>query len=155
MGRSIEAVLASKGVRVEGESLAHYGTKGMRWGKRKARKAERTQENQRRAEARAKTKSMSDDELKTAIARLKLEKEYKDLNAHQISEGQKLVNEILRDVGKQTAKGLITNTINSAVNAKADDKAAAKELLKKTLKKTVAPTPAPVGRVPMKLVGQT
>ena len=156
MGRSVENLLTQCGLERVDE-LEHYGKKGMKWGKRKALKAERHEENKRRAEARAKVKTMSDDDLKTAIARLKLEKEYKDLNAHQISEGQKIVTKILTDVGTQTAKGLITNTVNSAINgAKNDDGAAAKELLKKAAKKAVkTAAPAPVGRVPMKLVGQT
>lgn len=154
MGTSISDILSANGIVADEESLSHYGTKGMRWGKRKDKinvNSERKSENKRRAEARAKTKSMTDDELKTAIARLKLEKEYKELNAHQISAGQKMVGKILTDVGTQAAKGALSSAISSATTPKTEDQIKA-ALLKKALK--AAPKPAP-GPMKLKLVGQT
>lgn len=115
MGTSTADILAQHGVLVDEETLEHYGVPGMKWGKRrKASKNARKADNAQRAEARAKVKDMSDDDLKSAINRLKLEKEYKQLNAHQLSEGQKIVGDILKDVGKQYAKNYITSSLNSA-----------------------------------------
>lgn len=111
MGRNVEDLLSANGIELSDDELAHYGKKGMRWGKRTKRSSERKSANADKAAARAKTKTMSNDELKQAIDRLKLEKEYKQLNAHEISAGQKLALEILRDVGKQTAKNYVTGTI--------------------------------------------
>jgi hypothetical protein len=113
----------------------------MKWGKRRrANTQARKADNAQRAEARAKVKDMSDDDLKSAINRLKLEKEFKSLNAHQVSEGQKIVGDILKDVGKQYAKNFITSSIDSVTKPKADDQLKA-AVLKKALK--AAPKVAP------------
>jgi hypothetical protein len=147
MGRNVEAILIANGIVASEEALAHYGKKGMKWGKRTARTNERKQANADKAAARAKTKTMSNEELKQAIDRLKLEKEYKQLNAHEISAGQKLVMEILRDVGKQTAKSYVTGAIQelTKTNSGANDAKAIKGIVK-----TAAKPQRPI----MKMVGQ-
>jgi hypothetical protein len=134
MGRSLEDLLGANGIELSDDELAHYGKKGMRWGKRNKRSSERKQGNTERAAARAKTKEMSNEDLKKAIDRLKLEKEYKQLNAHEISAGQKLALEILRDVGKQTAKNYISGTIQELT--KKDNGADGAKIVKEALKST-------------------
>lgn len=137
MGRNVEDILSANGIELKDDELAHYGKKGMRWGKRTKRSSERKAGNAERAAARAKTKDMSNEELKKAIDRLKLEKEYKSLNAHEISAGQKLVMEVLRDVGKQTAKSYVTGAIQEL--AKKEGGAAGIKSIKDAVK--VAPAP--------------
>ena len=58
---------------------------------------------------------MSDDDLKSAINRLKLEKEFKSLNAHEVSEGQKIAVDILKEIGKQQAKSYVNREIDKLV----------------------------------------
>jgi hypothetical protein len=137
MGRSVEDLLSANGIELSDDELAHYGKKGMRWGKRNKRSSERKQGNTERAAARAKTKEMSNEDLKKAIDRLKLEKEYKQLNAHEISAGQKLALEILRDVGKQTAKNYISGTIQELT--KKDNGADGAKIVKEALKSASKP----------------
>lgn len=142
MGSSTADIFAKHGVTLSEDELMHYGKKGMKWGKRKARSNERKAANADRAAARAKTKTMTDDELKSAIARLKLEKEYKQLNAHEISTGQKLVLDILKDAGKQTAQAYVRNTIQSlTTNTPTKDAA---ETVKKAVKEAPKAKPAPM-----------
>lgn len=107
MGRSATDILAKHGIGLTEEELEHAGTKGMKWGRRK-KKVEAAAEE-------AKVKSMSDDELKARINRIKLEKEYKKLTSPEISEGRKLVAEILKDVGKQQAKSYLNREIEKAI----------------------------------------
>lgn len=139
MGTSTLDILARYGVElVEDEGiLEHYGVPGMKWGKRRRANRERKTDNAQRAAARSKVKDMSDDDLKTAINRLKLEKEYKSLNAHQVSEGQKIVTDILKDVGKQYAKSYVTKSIDSLATPKTLD-----QIKAQALKTTQKPTPA-------------
>jgi len=63
--------------------LVHHGIKGMHWGIRKERKPT----------GRVRARSLSDTELKDAIARWELEKKYSELhNEVNVSSGKKLVN---------------------------------------------------------------
>lgn len=132
MGRTSADILAEHGITgVDEDILAHYGVPGMKWGKRnKARKAA----NAKRAEARAKVKDMSDDDLKSAINRLKLEKEFKQLNAHELSAGQKAALKILTDVGQQAAKNYVSGEVNKLMTPGG---------LKMTTKLAVAAAPKP------------
>lgn len=142
MGSSTVDILAKHGVTLSDDELMHYGKKGMKWGKRKARSNERKAANEERAAARAKTKSMTDDELRNAIARLKLEKEYKQLNAHEISNGQKIVLDILKDVGKQTAQSYVKNAVQTLTTTKPTEDAT--DTVKKALKNAPKTKPGPM-----------
>lgn len=141
MGRTVEDILAANGIGVEADddSLEHYGVKGMRWGKKKRAKKEAAEKAQAERDA---IKNMSDDELKKKINRIKLEKEYVKLTTPEISAGRKVVGELLMEVGKQKAKNYLANNAVDDI----------KSLLKDTARDSITPK---VGRVPMKLVGQT
>lgn len=117
MGSTSADILAEHGIRVDEDdkTLEHYGVPGMKWGKRRARNKARRAANAQRAEARSKVKDMSDDDLKAAINRLKLEKEFNQLNAHEISTGQKVVTKILSEVGTQAAKSYLNGEINKVM----------------------------------------
>lgn len=103
MGRSATDILAQHGIGLTEEELEHAGVKGMKWGRRKKKEAASVEKE--------KIKTMSDDELKAKINRLKLEKEYKTLTAPEISQGRKIVGEILKDVGKQHAKAYLNREL--------------------------------------------
>lgn len=112
------------------EELYHYGVLGMKWGVRKQKKSSgkkkslvsklkdktaSSNKNQNRKSSN-KPKKMTDDELKKAIARLQLEKQYKDLKKSQIKEGNKLVMEILRGSTKNIGEQLATYGMGTLIN---------------------------------------
>lgn len=115
------------------DELMHHGVKGMKWGVRKDRrsgsssgksklskKIKKSINNKKKAKAKAKAKEarakvkadqkktvkdMSDTELRERIARLELEKRYKDLSASQqtTSKGSKFVKNVLERSGEELA----------------------------------------------------
>lgn len=95
------------------EFLDHHGIKGQRWGVRKPR-------GDRSAFIKPKTKGpdlskMSNDDLRAAVNRMQLEKQFKDLsNSKSTSFGKKFASEILKDVGKQHVKTALTAGIGAA-----------------------------------------
>jgi hypothetical protein len=103
--------------------LIHYGKLGMKWGRRSSG---RSAENVTVGSLKKKSaRSLSDAELKQAIGRMKLEKQYKDLNPKGISRGYKVALGVL-DVGatvntamqyKDTAAGqFIKNQVTKAIS---------------------------------------
>jgi hypothetical protein len=88
---------------------------------------------------------MSDDELKSAINRLKMEREYSTLTAPQVSAGRKIVLDILKDVGKQQAKNYINKEVEKLLTGNSSVS---------VLKKAAAPEVQKPTRQLMKLVGQ-
>lgn len=74
--------------------LAHYGKIGMKWGRRSG-KTVSTEHASLRNTKKNKAKTLTDAELKSAIDRMKLEKQYRDLNPKGISAGHKAVIAVL------------------------------------------------------------
>lgn len=120
------------------DELYHYGVKGMKWGvRRTAEQLGRTlkkagasikrsvSESNRRSEQRrrerelqrmkGKPKRLTTEELQARINRLKLEKEYKSLLSESRSKGRKAVEDVLMDIGKNTAKNLGTQSCVYAI----------------------------------------
>lgn len=90
--------------------LKHVGVLGMKWGIRKRGPA--SSDHSKAREVRKKHVSeLSNDELKTVINRMQLEKQYKDLSAASVSKGSKIVQSILT--------GLAAQAINQFVRQKA------------------------------------
>jgi hypothetical protein len=81
-------------------TLKHVGVLGMHWGIHK-RGPSSTDHLRTRELAKKRTHELTNDELKTAITRLSLEKQYKDLTSASIGKGRRLVSEILQKVGAQ------------------------------------------------------
>lgn len=120
-----------------GNSLAHYGVKGMRWGVIRMRKKtggtyttgmrfrkndsgdfkKRNDANNADAKSsstRKSVKDMTDDELNAAIRRLELEKRYKDLNPEPVSAGRKFVDKVLAPAATEATKNLAKSAIDKA-----------------------------------------
>lgn len=91
----------------KGNFLEHFGVKGMKWGIRKDRRP-------RTAKAAAKkARSLSDDELRSAVNRLNLEKQYVQLTTgksgpSRIARGRSLVNQIVISAASKSAKSYLT-----------------------------------------------
>lgn len=73
-------------------------------------------------------KDMSDDEIRKAIDRINLERQYSSLSPKQISKGKKIADRVLtkmvipaaEDAGKQLVKSMLTKSINKAFKLDGD-----------------------------------
>lgn len=92
--------------------LSHYGIKGMKWGVRRANPSGKPapsgdHETAKAAKAKVKAgglKSLSNEELKTYLERMDLEKRYKKGNPGPKEEAGKFVKDILLQIGKEETK---------------------------------------------------
>lgn len=118
----------------EENALAHYGVLGMKWGVRKDRMGKlgaaprRAQARRKAAVKKLATKvrppasedhaivknlgkkpasSLSNTQLRELNNRLQLEQNYKQLQAKRKSEGQKMVEKVLKDVASRTVSEYI------------------------------------------------
>lgn len=135
MGGNINDIFMKHGITLSDDELEHAGVKGMRWGQRKRAKAVKKEAEA----AKPKVKDMSDDELKSRINRIKLEKEFAKLTAPEVSRGRKIVGEILTDVGKQQAKNYLNKNIEQLMigGIKGTVKVAAKAAVQESAKRQV------------------
>lgn len=111
-------------------TIAHFGVKGMRWGVRKATTRGSTPPSKRKpkeeggAEKRQSLDmhAMSDTELRNAINRIKLQREYAQLTApppKEKSRGRQVVENIVygsaEAAGKKVLTGALTNVLNNVL----------------------------------------
>lgn len=97
------------------EVIEHFGVKGMRWGKRKkVSGGKETADSKNVSSSLAKiksggTKALSNVELKAVVERMNLEQQYSKLATHTttILAGRKFGAEVLREVGKDSAKKVV------------------------------------------------
>ena len=97
------------------EVIEHAGVKGMKWGVRK-KSSSGTSKGGKPSWAKPPPKNkksndvskMSDKELKAAVARMNLEKQYRDLSTPKKSNGENAVKKILKDSGKQIVTKEVT-----------------------------------------------
>lgn len=78
--------------------LKHIGVLGMKWGVRKRGPA--SSDHVRSREIRKKHLSeMSNEEIRTVVNRLQLERAYKDVDYDTMSRGQKMVKQLMTKIG--------------------------------------------------------
>lgn len=110
--------------------LAHYGVKGMKWGVRRAERAEKkaqkryenSSEDSRAAQNAAKkikkgsVDALSNQELQALVTRMNLEQQLSGLQEKKKtkSAGQKFVEEVAREQFKNTVSGAIRDSIGAA-----------------------------------------
>ena len=108
-------------------SLAHVGVLGMKWGVRRASGSSSIKpSNTNKSTGKQKKKrleDMSDDELRTAISRIQMEKQYKSLTAKQTSIGKKFASEVLYSAGKEVAKTYTTQIMTKKLDSMLSKKA--------------------------------
>lgn len=104
--------------------LTHFGIPGMRWGRRKARSAAPKKPPVRKPptpdelpvpKKKIRTNDLSDADLRTAIARIQMEKQYAQLTAKKKSVGRKVVEEVLLNAGKQVATTYVAKYMDKGV----------------------------------------
>lgn len=152
---SIDSILEES---ISEESITHHGIIGQKWGIRRfqnkdgsltprGRKRYEGADDKEAKEARkAKSslgsksvKDMSDDELRKAISRAQLEKQYNDLNPKKVSAGKKFMDDAvvpaIKSAAKSTIQDYLTKTAKKLLGLEdeidPDDKAI------KTLRKQV------------------
>lgn len=93
--------------------LMHFGVKGMKWGVRKSRikKAKRWTSKKQ-----AKIDGMSDDQLKKANNRLRLEKEYKQLTQTKLEKYRKRAGKAAEEAAFNTLQNVLQKSIKSAAS---------------------------------------
>lgn len=97
--------------------LAHYGVKGMRWGKRKGGNSSSSNNSPKspvsddaadakKHSIKAKTSgtdALSNKELQAVVTRMNLEQQYSKLNTKTTNHGKDMVKKLLADNAKQLA----------------------------------------------------
>lgn len=105
--------------------LAHYGVKGMRWGKRSATNKEApSSESQRSTELRAraktsKVKALSNKELQEAINRMNLEQQFKRLATNEKPPVQRFIASTLLEIGKREVQVALGKKVATTIAKKA------------------------------------
>ncbi|TRO51030.1 hypothetical protein E2P63_05340 [Candidatus Bathyarchaeota archaeon] len=96
--------------------LTHFGILGMKWGvRRKGGKSGRVESADSKTANRLRKKSLSElsnAELKTLTQRMQLEQQYKSLSAPKKSRGQKVVEDVLSEVGKDYVKNFVASGVS-------------------------------------------
>ena len=112
------------------DELMHYGVKGMKWGVRKQRPTSGRRKGKTNAQRiyeritgkdKAKTTStkpkrrsvseMSDEELRSAISRMQMERTYTQLTAKEVSKGRKFVQDVMYNSAKNVATKATTEAM--------------------------------------------
>lgn len=111
---------------VEENFLRHYGIPGMKWGVRRYQNKDGTLTpagKKRRADSRSedrkeydrlrskRVKELSNKEIQTILTRADLEKRLSNIDKSVVDVGREIAGQVFREVGKETAKGLVKKVI--------------------------------------------
>lgn len=89
--------------------IEHFGIKGMKWGVRRGRDVAKTHGTSTSTKS---AKDMSDDELRTRINRINMERNYEKLTAPK-SAGKDYVKSLLKQAGNEVAKDFVTSAMRT------------------------------------------
>lgn len=110
-------------------TLQHFGILGMKWGVRRKRNKDGTytklspseinkQPKSRRSRRKA-LKTMSTEELRSRLNRLKMEKEYMTLTGENIDQGSKFVSNVMKKFGTVAVTEFATSLAKKSGNVAA------------------------------------
>ena len=99
--------------RMSHSELMHFGVKGMKWGVRKSRIKNSKKWTSKKQ---AKIDGMSDDQLKKANNRLRLEKEYKQLTQTKLEKYRKRVGKAAEEAAFNTLQNALQKGFKSAAS---------------------------------------
>lgn len=99
--------------RMSHSELIHFGVKGMKWGVRKQRIKDAKKWTSKKQ---AKIDGMSDDQLKKANNRLRLEKEYKQLTQTKLEKYRKRVGKAAEEAAFNTLQNALQKGFKSAAS---------------------------------------
>lgn len=105
MADNIEELFSSMGVDLNDKpnELMHYGIPGMRWGKRKGGGGGASS----KSSPKLTVKSLTNEELKAGITRMKLEQEFIKLATPPPNAGKKAVKQMIANVAKTQAEAYL------------------------------------------------
>lgn len=81
------------------EFLLHYGVPGMRWGVRKGRSNKSSAskgKSSKKKKKKPKASELTDAQLRTAVQRMNLERQYKELQKYNSNPGSKFVGKVAK-----------------------------------------------------------
>lgn len=99
--------------RMSHSELMHFGVKGMKWGVRKKRIKDAKKWTSKKQ---AKIDGMSDDQLKKANNRLRLEKEYKQLTQTKLEKYRKRAGKAVEEAAFNTLQNVLQKGFKSATS---------------------------------------
>lgn len=102
--KSFASTASSTGSAVD-DFLKHYGVKGMRWGVRRNRSSRGAKKSE--GPAKPKAHELSDEELKSAVARMEMEKKYHELQNPKHKKAHDEAASFAKDIGKSLVKNAV------------------------------------------------
>lgn len=98
------------------EFLEHVGVKGMKWGVRRNSSSKLTSNSKNKAPS--PTKKLSNDQLRQAVDRMRLEQQFKQLsqsaNKKKANAGKKFASDLMQDIAKDNIRKVAVWGVSAA-----------------------------------------